>query len=632
MLDFLRKRKRSWTILLMIGVISFVFIAYFGAGSLEQDPSLKPVAEVNGEPIRFRELEVRFQKLMQTFRNRSRQDIDSLNLRMALLDNLIQNRLLLQEARRLGLRMTDQEIADSIAENPAFHANGRFDVDRYTRVLRFQRITREQFEQERREELIIQKLFDIIRDSVHVLEAEVRERYRLEKEKINLNFIRFSKKEYISKTEASAEEVKGYYDQNKDELREPLRVQVEYLAYPYALFSSKIQVSQKDIEEYYDLYRDTKFHQKKALNLRQIFFRLPSKADIKATEEVRSKAQKVLDEAHAGKDFAELAKKYSEDSTASRGGIVGFLSKGELLPDLEKVAFALKKDDISDLVKTSFGFHILKLEAIREEKTQTLMEAEKKIIATLQEKRGKEAGIRAADLDRTRVLDGTGFTTLAKERKISVKVTPFFRSNERIKEIGPVDTFYTSSFALAPQRVSPVVEGPKVVYLIKLKERKEPHVPDLEAIRKDVTRRVKEKKALERANERGLALLAELKENKDIGQLASKHKLTLEETGLFPRNAFRIPKVGFLEDMRPGGIPLFSGSPIPNQLYSQNDALYLFALKESQEADLQSFDKEKDSLLKTALEERRQRALGKFIEGLKVKAKIEVETESLLAG
>jgi len=343
MLDFLRKRKRSWTILLMIGVISFVFIAYFGAGSLEQDPSLKPVAEVNGEPIRFRELEVRFQKLMQTFRNRSRQDIDSLNLRMALLDNLIQNRLLLQEARRLGLRMTDQEIADSIAENPAFHANGRFDVDRYTRVLRFQRITREQFEQERREELIIQKLFDIIRDSVHVLEAEVRERYRLEKEKINLNFIRFSKKEYISKTEASAEEVKGYYDQNKDELREPLRVQVEYLAYPYALFSSKIQVSQKDIEEYYDLYRDTKFHQKKALNLRQIFFRLPSKADIKATEEVRSKAQKVLDEAHAGKDFAELAKKYSEDSTASRGGIVGFLSKGELLPDLEKVAFALKK-------------------------------------------------------------------------------------------------------------------------------------------------------------------------------------------------------------------------------------------------------------------------------------------------
>ncbi len=631
MLDFLRKRKRSWTVLFLIAVIAFVFALYFGSSSLQPDPTLGTVAEVNGEPISSRELELRFRRVMQTYRNRSRETIDRLNLRMALLDNLIQNRLLLQEARRLGLRLTDEELTDSIAKNPVFQTNGRFNKDLYVRTLRYQRITPEQFEQEKREEMIIEKLFDIIRDSVRVTEGEVRERYRLDKEKINLYFIRFSKKDFVPKAEVSAEELKDYYEQNKEALKEPTKVSVEYIAYPYARFASKIQVGQKEIEEYYNLHRDKKYHQKRAVRLRHIFFRLPSQDDTKAMEKVRSKAEGALGEARAGKDFAELAKKHSEDSTASRGGDVGFLSKGQLLPDLERIAFALKKGEISDLIKTSFGFHILKLEAIREEKTQTLKEVEKKITGTLQEERGREEAVKAGESDRTKALDGTSLSTLANEGERSVKVTPFFRSEEGLKDVGPVDAFYTSSFALTPEQVSPVVEGPKVAYLIKLKERKESFLPALEAIRGDVTRIVKEKKAMLMANEKGLALLAELKDKKDLQKLASQHGLRLEETGLFPRSHSQIPKVGFLDDRQPGGMPLSSGRSIPDQLYTQRDALYLFAFKESQGTDMQSFEKEKSSLVESALQERRQRVLGKFIEGLKVKAKIEVETESLLA-
>ncbi len=631
MLDFLRKRKRSWVILIMMGVIVLVFAFYLGSSSLQQDPTLGgKVAVVNGDPISAKELELRFLRLKQAYRNRS-QGIDRPNLRMAILDNLIQTRLLLQEAERLGLRVTDQELSDRIAEIAVFQTNDRFNKDLYLRVLRSQRSTPEQFEQEQRQDILVQKLFDIIRDSVQVTEAEVRERYRVENEKINLNFIRLSRKDYVLKAEVPPEELKSYYDQNQQTLREPTKVRVKYIPYSYGSFASQIKVTPKAIEDYYNLHRDRKFHQSHAVRLRHIFFRIPPGKDPKEKETIRAKAEQVLGQAQAGKDFAELAKNNSDDFSASSGGDTGFLSRGQILPMLEEAAFALKKEEISTLLESPSGLHIIKVVEFREEKTETLKEAETKIIQTLQAEGGWEEAFKAAEVDRQKAVDGTSFNALAKERKLTVKVTPFFRSDEGIKNVGPVDAFYTTSFNLTGQEISPVVEGPKVAYLIQLQERKESHLPALEALRGDVTRMVKEKKAMEMTNEKGAELLAELKETKDIQKVAKNHGLTLEETGPSPRSNSRIPKIGVLDDMQQAGIPLFSGQPIADQLYHQKDAIYLFAFKGSQEADMKEFDEQKDVRLEIALEERKQRALTKFVEGLRARAKIEVETESLLA-
>jgi len=627
MLDFLRKRKRSWTIFLIVGVISFVFILYFGSSGLVEDPTLGPVATVNGETISSRELETLVARALQA--NRSRRRLDELNLRITLLQDLIQSRLLLQEARRLGLEVTDEELTGAIAQNPVFQTNGLFDEPLYRRILRANRVAPGQYEKERKKQLLIEKLLDITRDSVHVSEAEVREQYRLEREKINLNFIRLARKDHVQETTVSAEELKAYYEQNQEELKEPLKVRVEYVAYPHARFSSKIEVSEKDIEEYYNLHRDRKFHQAYAVKLRHIFFRIPPGKDPKEKDAIRAKAEQVHEQAQAGKDFAELAKKHSDDSTASRGGDVGYLSRGELLPALEEAAFALKKGEISTLVESPTGFHILKAEEIREEKTKTLKEAEKEVVRFIKEERGIEEALRAAETDRAKALEGNSLSAVAKERGQSAKVTPFFQEEEGLKDVGPVDAFYTTSFALTPEQVSPVVEGPKVAYLIKLRERKERHLPPLEAIRGDVTRMVKEKKAMEMVNEKAVTLLAELKEKKDIQELASQHDLRVEETGLFLRSTPWIPKIGVLDGIPTGGLPLSPQQTIANEIYRGKDAVYLLAFKERQAADMKNFEKQKDSLLEAALRARRETALVQFVESLKVGARIEVETESL---
>ncbi len=630
MLDFLRKRKRSWTILLIVGVISFVFVLYFGSSGLVEDPTLGPVAKVNGEAIGSMELNTLVARALRS--NRGRQRLDELNLRLALLQDLIQTRLLLQEARSLGLEVTDEELTRVIAQNPTFQTNGQFDKPLYLRILSANSVTPGQFEKERKDDLLINKLLDITRDSIHVSEAEVRQQYQLEREKINLNFIRLARKDFVQKAAVSAQELKSYYDQNQEELKEPLKVSVEYIAYPHARFSSKIEVSEKDIEEYYNLNRDKKFLQPYAVRLRHIFFLMPPAMDAKEKEAVRAKAQQVLGQARAGKDFAELAKEHSEDSTASRGGDVGFLSRGSLLPALEEAVFALKKGEITTVVESPTGLHILKAEEIREEKTKTLNEAKNEIIRSIKEERGKEQALRAAETDRAKALEGKSLSAIARERGLSAKVTPLFREEEGLKDVGPVDTFYTTSFALTPQEISPAVEGRKADYLIKLRDRKERHLPTLEAIRGDVTRMVKEKKAMGMAAEKAAALLAELKEKKDIQQLAKQHDLPVEETGLFFRATTRFPKIGVLDGIPAGGLPLSPQVPFANEVYGGKDSVYILAFKDKQPADMKNFDKQKDSLLGAALRTRQETAVIQFVEGLKSRARIEVETQSLSSG
>jgi len=519
MLDSLRKRKRSWVIIFLLGIIVFVFVLW-GVGSYTTQPRLENVAKVNGEVISYRELETKYQRAIQTYRDLFRQSmtreaIESLNLRGGLLAELIQNRLLLQEARRLGLEVADEELMDSIARFPVFQINGRFSQDLYLRILRSKRITPGRFETDQREELTIQRLFDIIRDSVYVTETEVQDRYRIENERVNLYFIRLSAEDFIQKAKVTEADIKEHYERNKEALREPLRVQVEYLTYPFDHFSSKVQVSQKEIEEFYNITRETRFHEPKAVRLKHFFSRAPAGKSLeKEGEKARLKAEGVLHEVLKGKEFAKLIEEHSDDFSEARGGDAGFFTRGQLLPPLEKVAFALKKGEVSNVVETSLGFHIVKVEEIREERTKSLEESKEEIIRAIKQDRGRDEAARTAEEDREKAFEGTTLSAIAKERQLSLKVSRFFTRNEVLQEIGGIEAFYKSAFALSPKQVSPVTEGAKAVYLIKLKERKEPRIPPLATIHSDLEKKLNEKKAMELATQRATSLLGQLRGGK----------------------------------------------------------------------------------------------------------------------
>ena len=636
MLSFLRKKKRSWVILFLLGTIVFVFVLW-GVGSFMTQPRIENIATVNQAVITARELDYHYQRGLETYRNifqgnLSREALDNLNLRAGVLDELIQKQLILQEAASLGLEATDGELLDSITDDPAFHVDGQLSDSLYRRLLRSRRTTPIQFEAERKENITIRKLHDMVRDSVRVTDGELKSRYRVDKEKINLYFIRLAAKDYLDQTHVTAEKIKEHYRQNKAALKEPLKIQVEYLGYPFTHFSSQVPVDQKKIEQYYDTHRNSEFHQPKAVRLRHILIQIPLDGDLEEQKkQAREKAQGLLQEARAGKDFAKLAKKHSEDPSASRGEISGFLSKGQLMPPLEQATFALKKGGVSDVIETSLGFHIVKAEEIREEKTKSLQEVMEQIVRTLKQGQEKEAAVREAEADRERVLDGTNLAAIAAERGLALKTSKFFTRNEVLKEIGPVREFNRTAFSLFPKQISPVLAGPKGLYLVRLKERREPHTPPLDQIRDALGKNLKEKEAMELTTTKAQSLLGELKEKKSITDLAAAHGLKLEETGWFFRPNTHIPKVGTLLELKRGGISLSLHVPIAERIYSQKEAVFLLVFKERQEVDMEGFEKERTRLRQAVLAEKKQRALRKFIENLKAGARIEVLPEFLRA-
>lgn len=636
MLDFLRKKKRSWIITFLLGVIILVFIAFYG-GSKYRDEGSPDVAQVNGEAITQREFAIQYERAVDRYRDILKgsltpEMLKSLNIKRTLLDELIQKRLLLQEAQRLGLTVGDDELASFLSLAPEFQVAGRFNKERYVQLLSMNKLTPAEFEEEQRDQLTIQRLYGVILDSVQVPEAEVRDRYRLEQEKLDLNFIRLPLSQFLSSATVTEEDIQKFYNRNKDTLKEPLKVQVEYRSYPVEQYAASMQPSDKETEEYYQANRDSKFHQPKQAKLRYISIRVAPDADAKQKDTARARANRLLADARAGKDFAELAKKESDDPTAAKGGDIGWVVQGQLPVPIDKVVFSLSKGGISDVIETAGGLQIVKVEDVKEEKTLTLKEASDQIKRTLKTEKGKREAAANADRDREKALSTGDFAQLAQDSRVATQVTGLFASGEVVPEIGQSPEFYKTALALKPNETSPVIEGDKAYYLLRLKQRKEPSVPPLEAVKVNIEKSLKESKAQELMLQKANALLAQLKKEKDIAKVAGQNGLKVEQTGWFVRNAPQLPKIGELTETSGSGLRVTEQRPIAERVYSQKDTAYLFELKDSQRADMERFEKEKDSLMKQALAESRQRVAQKFIEGLQSKAQIHIRSESLEEG
>jgi peptidyl-prolyl cis-trans isomerase D len=636
MLDFLRKRKRSWIITFLLGVIILVFVAFYG-GSKYQDSRLQNVAEVNGEAISQPEFAEVYQRAVDRYREMLKgsltpEMLKSLNLKGSLLEELIQKRLALQEARRLGLTATDEELVNVIGQVPEFQVAGRFNKERYLQLLRANKLTPERFEEDQRDQLTIQRLYSLILDSVQVTEAEVRDRYRFEQEKINLQFIRLPFSNFASEMKLTEEEIKQFYDRNKESLKQPLKVQVEYLSYPFDAFVSKVELSEKEIDDYYQANRETKFHTPKQAKVRYLSIRLAPTVDEKQKGEAKARAARILAEARAGKDFAQLAKQNSDDPSAAKGGDLGWISQGQLPPPLEKTVFSLPKGGISDVVETPGGLQIIKVEDVKEEKKQSLKEATSEISRILKTEKGKREAALAADREREKALSGADFAKLAQDGSAPLNTTRWFSNGEVLPEIGQNPEFYKAALSLSAKDIGPVIEGTNAYYLLRLKDKKEPVVPPLEAVRPVIEKELISTKSSELARQKASAMLDQLKKEKDVARVAGQSGIPVEETGLFLRNAPQLPKLGDLPELKTAAMTLSAQKPIADRVYTNKDAAYLFAFKESEGADMERFDKEKDQLTKQALTESRQRIAQKFMEGLKAKAKIEVHASSLEEG
>ena len=346
MLDFLRKRKRNWVIILFLGAIIVSFSLFVGSGSFG-NRSGTAVAEINGEGISQREFAMQYEREVQRYRDLlkgslTQEMVKGLNIKGNLIETLIQKKLVLQEARSLGLTASDDDLADHLAKVPEFQIAGRFSKDRYLQVLQVNRLVPAQFEEEQRDQLTIQRLYGVILDAVHVTDAEARERYRVEQEKINLHYLKLPIADFAAQVKLTEDDIKKHYERNKESFKEPLKIQVEYLSYPYEQFTASADVTEKEVEEYYK-NNSAQFHKPKEAKVRYISIGMAPGASTDQRQAAQARAETVVKEARAGKDFAQLAKRESGDSTAAKGGDVGWVAAGQMPPPVETTIFSLDR-------------------------------------------------------------------------------------------------------------------------------------------------------------------------------------------------------------------------------------------------------------------------------------------------
>ena len=635
MLDFLRKRKRSWVVIFLLLLVIVVFVLFYGGKSLNEQAA-DEVMKINGEIISRREFTLHFQRVIDQYRELfkgalTQELIRDLKLKNKVLDELIQRRLLVQETRRLALEATEEELSEAIARMPEFQVNGRFSKNRYLQVMRQSRVTPGQFEAERSEQIAVQKLYDLIQDALDVTEEEVREQYRVREERVNFSFIRLAPSDFVAQVKLTEEEIKNYYERNKDALREPLKVQVEYLSYPFEQFGSQLKVSDKEIEEAYNLRR-AKFFEPRSLKLRHILVRIPSGGDLKQKESAQLRAEAALQEARAGRDFASLAKKYSEDASAPQGGDLGWVKPGQLFPAIEQALAGLKKGGVAGVVESPAGYHILKIEEVKEEKTIGLKEVTPEILRALRAERGKAEAARAADADREKVASGTDLATIARQRKLTLEVTPYFGAEGVPHALSEVEALQRAPFSLAVKELSSPIEAAISYVLLRVKDRKESTLLPLEGARSTIEKKLKQTKALELAKQKGQALLEQLKKERDIQKVAKEQNVQVNETGWFLRSDSDMPKIGPLQDGKPENIAISRHQPVADRLYAQKETLYLVDFKASQGADMELFAKQKNRLMEQALTEKRRKALAGLVETLKAKARIDIQPRFLEEG
>ncbi len=616
----------------MFVAIVVVFI-FWGMGGIVSGEKAQVVARVNNDAIAPADFTRAYNNLLRLYQDVYKDNfkpelVKALDLKGRAVDQLIRVSLLRQEANRIGLSVDDAEVRDAIAALPAFQQDGRFNKDLYVRVLRVNKLTPGEFEDSEQEELLVNKLQNLITAGVHVSEAEVRARYNLDNEKVNLRFIKFDAPAFIPEVKLGDADVQAYYDKNKETFREPDRVRVEYVLYSPDKFANEAQASDAEVQAYYDEHR-AQYDKPEQVHARHILFRFAPNATEDEKAKVRSHAEEVLAKVKAGGDFAALAKQYSEDSSAAQGGDLGSFPRGKMVAPFEQAAFSLSPGQTSDLVESPFGLHIIKVESKEEARTQPLDEVRTQITDKLKQQKARDLARARAEADRAKASAGESLANIAQAAGLSVSTPAPFAQTDAIAGLGRSPELAKAAFAASPGDLGPVVDVAGGSLMFRVAEKLAAHVPDLAAIRDRVESAVRNERAQALAKSAADGALAELQKGTNIDSVATAHKAKVEETGPFSRQLGSLPNLGVAPDLKKAAFLLTPEKPVAPAVYSVSGSSVVAVLKERLPADEEKFKSDKDNLLKQAEERQKQQALEQFVNYLKAHANIQVSDDYL---
>jgi peptidyl-prolyl cis-trans isomerase D len=553
MLQQMRKAQ-SWMIkgVLWAVVLAFVVTIFYSWGMQSASgPARSEVATIFGEPVSIREFQRVQNALYQTYRGffRNQPEIDlheRFNFREMALEQIARRHLLERMARQNGIVVTDTELYDRIATIPTFQEQGRFNAALYQTVLHNQvpPISPKQFEEEQRRELMLEKVYTLVRAGIQVTATELEQAYQDENEQVSVNYVALVPSLFTAQVQVDEAELISYYEAHKETYREPEQRQIRYIAISPQRFQSTAEIPEQEIARYYANHQEI-FEREEQVHARHILLKVAEEATPEQEAEVRAKAEQVRRALHDGGDFAALAQQYSDDTaTAEKGGDLGFFPRGQMVTPFEDVAFSLSVGETSDLVRTAFGYHILRVEDKIAGEVKPLVEVQQEIIAQIREEKAREAMVVFIDDLMITLEDAPDqFTTVANQHELPVITTPFLPITGRLPTPEDTSDLVQRAFALVEQAVGTAEGTDGTHYIFQVAAIQSPTIPEFATVKERVSHDLQRQKSAEIARQTADEWVSRAQAGTPLQELATSLQIKVIETGLFKRRD-PIPELG----------------------------------------------------------------------------------------
>ncbi len=514
MLEMIRRSAESWGVKILFGLIIIVF-AFWGVGSMTGNKAAV-IAYVDDEPIMEKDFMMAFERYIHNVRM-SRPDltweqINQMGLKKQFLTQMIESMLLEKEAAKLNVIPSQYEIINEIKKLPAFQgADGKFDKTLYQRILSSQQISAGAFENDVRNSLMRQKMKEYVTLPAFVSEPEAKDLYEFVNEERKIDYIVVEAGNFTKSVSVTPAEIDAYYKENKEEFKIDPQVKIAYMLFAPETLADKTTVTDADIESYYKRKLKTDYTRQKEVKARHILIRVDKDAPEDKVAAAKTKIDEVAAKLKDGGNFAELAKEYSEGPTGPNGGDLGWVKIGTMVKPFETALFALKKGDISEPVRTQFGWHLILAEDRKEPGVIPLEQVRDEVRQKAAEENAADILHDNVDQALERIVTGSTLDTIAKDMNIPMKNSEFFAQKQAAGILGLTPEASETLFGM---EVGDVTDDPLQVkdgyVLAKVLETKPADYVPLDKVRDQIEGKLRNQKSMESAKKAAEDLLAEL--------------------------------------------------------------------------------------------------------------------------
>jgi peptidyl-prolyl cis-trans isomerase D len=467
--------------------------------------------------------------------------------------------------------------------------------------------------------ILVRKLRALVSSSAFVGDAEVRDEFDHRNTKVRFEYAVITQADILKELHPTDEELKAFYERNKATYNDsiPEKRQIKYVVVDSVKIAATTTVTDQDLQSYYNQHRE-EFRTSDQVKVSHILIKTPlpapgAKEDDKAIADARAKAEDVLKQVKAGGDFAKLAEKYSDDpGSAKSGGELGWIGRGRTVPEFEKAAFSLGKGQTSDVVKSSYGFHIIRVEDKQEAHMKTLAEVKSEIEEKVKQQKATQATESAANalLSKART---AGFDAAASSTGQAAVTTDFFSKTDNLPGLGASPQFMDAVFNQAEKAPPDVVQVPQGYVVFQLLAVKPPATPTFEEIRSKVEAQFKNERAGFLLHQKTQELSDRAKSEHDLKKAAKELGATIKTSDLVAPDG-QVPDIGSMSSaasvfsLKPGAIsaPITAGG---NGVVAQ--------LLEKQAPTDQDFAAKKDQIRESLLESKQSDLFGLFVTNLR---------------